>query len=63
VTEEEPQMSSDEALRRSWSRLRRAHLNRIDDADTREWEAIGARNHFGPSFEKAVQDAMRRRSR
>jgi hypothetical protein len=54
-------MSSDEARERSWSRLRRSHLKKENNPAVREWEAIDARNHFGPGFEKAVKDAMRRR--
>ena len=59
--DEDQQMSSDEAKRRSWLRLRRAHLHKEINAEAREWREIGERNHFGPSFEKAVQAALRRR--
>jgi hypothetical protein len=62
VTDEEPQkMSSEEARKRSWARLRRAHLHKQNNHEAREWEEIGVRNHFGPSFERAVLSAMRRR--
>jgi hypothetical protein len=54
-------MSSDEAKRRSWARLRRAHQHKRDNPEAREWKEIGMRNHFGPSFESAIIAAMRRR--
>jgi hypothetical protein len=57
-------MSSNEAQRRSWSRLRRSHLKKVNNPAVREWEEIDARNHFGPGVEKAVLEAleaMRRR--
>jgi hypothetical protein len=56
-------MSSDEAKRRSWARLRRAYAHKQDNTDAREWEDIGARNHFGQSFESAVRAAMIRRAK
>lgn len=63
MTEEDRPMSADDALKRGWMKLRRAHLDETNKADERVWEEIGARNHFGPSFEAAVQEAMRRRRR
>ena len=54
-------MSSDEARERSWSRLRRSHMRKENNPAVRAWEEINDRNHFGPGFEKAVVEAMRRR--
>lgn len=54
-------MSSEEAKKRSWARLRRAHQHKQANPEAREWEEIGVRNHFGPSFERAVLEAMLRR--
>jgi hypothetical protein len=54
-------MSSDEAKKRSWARLRRAHKHKENNPEVREWKEIGMQNHFGPSFESAVLAAMRRR--
>lgn len=54
-------MSSEEARDRSWRRLRRSHMRRENNPAVRRWEEIDKQNHFGPGFEKAVADAMRRR--
>ena len=49
----------DDALRRSWARLRRSHERRVNNEGVREWEEIDARNHFG----EGVEAAMRRWAR
>jgi hypothetical protein len=43
---EEPQMSADEAVARSWKRLRRAHRHRVENPAAKRWDDINDRNHF-----------------
>ena len=59
MKDEEPMGEADDALRRSWARLRRNHEKRINNTGAREWEEIDARNHFG----EGVEAAMRRWAR
>jgi hypothetical protein len=61
VTEGPDPMSSDEAKKRSWARLRRAHQHKQDNPEAREWREIGVQNHFGPSFQLAIIEALSRR--
>lgn len=56
--DEEPQMSSDEAVNRSWWRLRRAHIHKETNPEARQWREMNEHNHFGPSLKKEIQAAM-----
>lgn len=55
MTEEEPQMSSDEAVRRGWAKLRRVKTQNRDEEDTRVWNEIGVQNHLADGVEKAMR--------
>jgi hypothetical protein len=55
MMEEEPRVSADEAIKRSWSRLRRAHLHRTENPAARRWEEIGEMNHFAAAAAAAFK--------
>lgn len=59
MTEEEP-MSADEAIRRSWLRLRRAHKHREENPTARRWEEIAERNHFAEAAAATFRREQRR---
>jgi len=46
VTGEEPQVSADQAVQRSWLKLRRAHKHKADNKDAQRWDAIGESDHL-----------------
>lgn len=54
-------MSDDakKAVARSWSRLRKAHVHREDNAGAKRWNEIGESNHLA----EAVAATYRRRRR
>ena len=51
--------SSGEAIRRSWSRLRRNHQKNVDNEGAREWEGIVERNHLGEGVAVAMEKFAR----
>ena len=52
---EEPQMSAEQAIERSWLRLRRAHLHRRDNPGAKRWDEIGEKNHFAESVAESFR--------
>ena len=56
---EEPNVSAEQAVERSWLRLRRAHHHKQDNKGADRWNQIGENNHLA----EAVAETYRRRRR
>jgi hypothetical protein len=52
---EEPVLSAEEAVQRSWIRLRRAVNHRSHNEDADRWRRINDRNNFSAAVEAAMQ--------
>ena len=48
-------MSAEEAVQRSWLRLRRAHQHKQHNEGAERWRRIDDRNNFGAAIAAAMQ--------
>jgi hypothetical protein len=55
VTDKErDDMSAEEALMRTWPRLRRAAMHKRDNPAEKKWQEINDRNNFGAAIGSAM---------